>query len=317
MTGISIIVPSYNCEDYIERSLSSIKFQTLHDFECLVIDDASTDSSLKIINQVVGEDPRFRVYSFSENKGVGFVRNFGIQHARSSVIGFVDSDDYVDSFFYEKLLTKKSDSKADIVFCDVVEEKNLQYRYVHVYGSSPEILGKDVFLRQVIEDTKVKSWLFNKVFSRNLFEGVNFEGKTLEDFALLPTLIQRSNFVAYLPFTGYHYEMREGSLSRLTSCFERFELVEKAEKRKKWVEEHTPFLKDESINCLVRFYNLFFTAAREDNNGKHFFFQEKHILFLRRNSGDLLFNKRISIKRKIFLTFLLVISLIKYHWKDR
>lgn len=114
MTKVSVIIPVYNTEKYLEKCLDSVCNQTLKDIEILCINDCSTDDSLRILKKYAAKDERIKVINFEENKGVSIARNTGINCATGEFIGFVDSDDFVDKDFYEKLYCKAQESKADV-----------------------------------------------------------------------------------------------------------------------------------------------------------------------------------------------------------
>ena len=100
---ISVIVPVFNLENFIEECINSIKQQTLRSFEVLLINDGSTDNSLEIIRSNTTKDPQFRVYN-QPNSGVSAARNLGLHHAQGEFISFIDGDDIVPSNFLETLL---------------------------------------------------------------------------------------------------------------------------------------------------------------------------------------------------------------------
>lgn len=102
---ISIIIPVYNTEKYLRRCLDSIVAQTYKDFECIMVDDGSTDSSGTICDVFAAKDERFKVFH-NENHGVGYARNYGLSKMNGEYISFVDSDDWLASNFYETLIPK-------------------------------------------------------------------------------------------------------------------------------------------------------------------------------------------------------------------
>jgi glycosyltransferase involved in cell wall biosynthesis len=112
---VSVIVPVYNTEMYLEKCLSSLKNQTLKEIEFIVINDGSTDSSFKIMQKYAKEDKRFRIYS-KENEGVGKTRNLGIELSKGEYIGFVDSDDFVSINYFEELykVAKRMDAEISV-----------------------------------------------------------------------------------------------------------------------------------------------------------------------------------------------------------
>lgn len=112
---ISIIIPVYNVEKYLRQCLDSIIYQTFKDFECICINDGSTDNSLSILEEYAKKDKRFRILS-QQNQGVGVARNFGLRIAVGEYILFVDSDDFIDNNFCEKLYNNAKKYNSDIVF---------------------------------------------------------------------------------------------------------------------------------------------------------------------------------------------------------
>ena len=128
MTKVSVIIPIYNTEKYLKRCLDSVCNQTLSDIEIICINDCSTDNSLEILREYSAKDERVKVIDFKKNKGAAVARNIGIDEAQGEYIGFVDSDDFVDLDFYEKLYTKAIETGADIVkgeICELAEDGSL------------------------------------------------------------------------------------------------------------------------------------------------------------------------------------------------
>ena len=105
MAKISVIIPVYNTEKYLRRCLDSVCNQTLSDIEIICINDCSTDNSLEILREYSAKDERVKVIDFKKNKGAAVARNIGIDEAQGECLGFVDSDDFVDLDFSEKLYT--------------------------------------------------------------------------------------------------------------------------------------------------------------------------------------------------------------------
>lgn len=114
MPKVSVIIPVHNTEKFIEKCLDSVCNQTLSDIEIICINDASTDNSLEILKRYAAKDDRIKVVNFEENKGAAAARNTGIDAATGEYIGFVDSDDFIDAEFYEKLYNKAVDENADV-----------------------------------------------------------------------------------------------------------------------------------------------------------------------------------------------------------
>ena len=129
--NVSVIVPVYNAEEYLDECLASLEKQTLKNIEFIVIDDGSVDSSYKIMEKFAENDDRFRIFR-QENQGVGKTRNRGIKIAKGKYIGFVDSDDFVSRNYFEKLYKKAMKYDADVSIATHFirfSEEQKQYNY--------------------------------------------------------------------------------------------------------------------------------------------------------------------------------------------
>ena len=124
MPKVSVIIPVYNANKYLERCLDSVKNQTLEDIEIICIDDCSSDNSLDILNEYAKNDKRFKVIHHDINKGESSARNTGINNAKGEYLAFVDNDDTIDINFLEILYDTALSSKADIIKGEAKEHKN-------------------------------------------------------------------------------------------------------------------------------------------------------------------------------------------------
>ena len=112
-TLISIIVPAYNCEDCLERCITSLSRQTYENIEIIIVNDGSTDKTSEVCTSLKASDSRIRTMQ-KANGGTSSARNVGIECAKGSYLGFVDSDDYVEPYVYEKLLNAINDNSVRI-----------------------------------------------------------------------------------------------------------------------------------------------------------------------------------------------------------
>lgn len=193
---ISVIVPVYNMESYIERCLKSLVNQTLSDIEIIVVDDGSTDRSEIIIKQMQKVYKNI-VYLKKENGGQATARNMALKIAQGEYIGFVDSDDWIDLDMYENMYLLASEKKYDIVICNTVDE----YR------------GYQVFHRQsdVGKFRKCGS-VCNKIFRRELIGIVEFPvGLWYEDLCFGVKMLMKTEKIGYVEGHYYHAFNREGS----------------------------------------------------------------------------------------------------------
>lgn len=153
---ISVIVPVYNVEPYVEKCLDSILAQTYSDLEVLVIDDGSTDGCGEISDRYAEQDHRIQVFH-TENHGLSAARNIGLDHVNGQYIGFVDSDDWIDPDMYEELHNIIQKTDADIVTCrfyqeywNKTEESSGSLKQFSVEGS--DVLRTYLFQHEICQD---------------------------------------------------------------------------------------------------------------------------------------------------------------------
>lgn len=206
MPKVSVIVPVYNVENYIDRCLNSLVNQTLHDIEIIVVNDGSTDNSINIIKKYQNEYANKVKCVEKENGGLSDARNYGMKFATGDYIAFLDSDDYVDTTIYEKMYNKAVEENCDFVECDFIWKygNNEVKDYGEIYKNKHEMLEK----------ARVVAW--NKLIKRDLIvrAGIEFpKGLRYEDveffYKLLP-FIGKFGFVKeYL----IYYVQRENSIA--------------------------------------------------------------------------------------------------------
>lgn len=209
---LSIIVPVYNVESYLDKCLQSLVHQTLDQarYEILVVNDGSSDHCQEIIDTYVKRYKQVKAYQ-KQNGGLSDARNYGIKHAKGNYLAFVDSDDYVKANMYQVMLDKAKECDFDIVVCDFTEVYEKR-ECVFTSRIECDIMGTQA-IKKAICDIYPSAW--NKLYKRTLFDTVQFKkGVWFEDveclYRMLP-LIQ-SIGVVHEPF--YCYVQRNGSISK-------------------------------------------------------------------------------------------------------
>lgn len=198
---ISVLVPVYNSEKYIKRCIESVLTQTFPDFELILVDDGSTDSSGKLCDAYAVQDKRVRVYH-KPNEGISATREFAVCHAEGEYIQFVDSDDWVEDDMLFKLYGKANESNADIVGCNFIQEfDDRQIKTEAIYQT------KDAFLRSVIGNYWGVLWKI--LIRRELFSQYNIHfPKGIdggEDYFVVVSLLLNCKNVSFVDFYPYHY----------------------------------------------------------------------------------------------------------------
>ena len=182
---ISVIVPVYNVEGFVTKCLESIAAQTYPGFECIIVDDGSTDNTGAICDAFCVTDARFKVIH-QENRGVGFARNTGLDISKGEYIQFVDGDDALSPDTFEYTLR--------LIQSDTYDWVSYEYTYVDVTGdalSTSEtsdfgvIAGEDALRRMLVGPAKGRTVFkntTNKLYSRRILGGFRFRFQTYEDF---------------------------------------------------------------------------------------------------------------------------------------
>lgn len=211
---VSVIVPVYNVELYLEKCLLSLVNQTLQEIEILVINDGSRDNSQAVIDQFQDSYPD-KIFGFTkENGGLSDARNFGIDRAKGQYLGFVDSDDYVSETMFETMFCLAEKHGAGIAICNlqkVDEQGNVTQKLTQLDGF-PEKIELDQNL-SVFSD--LSYFACNKIFRRELFLHKRFKkGVHFEDIELIPQLLLDCNILAFAPGFHYQYLERQDSISK-------------------------------------------------------------------------------------------------------
>ena len=203
MPAVSVIIPVYKVESFVERCTRSLMEQTLRDVEFIFVDDASPDGSMDIIRRVTAEyDRDVRILVHPENKGLPAARNTGLAEAHGTYIFHCDSDDWPEKTMLEKMYGAAVSQEADFVYCDFFLEFGTGRRYMTTPDyATPEEMVKDGFL---VGNMKYNVW--NKLIHRDLYNGVEFpSGHGMgEDMTIIP-LATRAKAIARVPEALYHY----------------------------------------------------------------------------------------------------------------
>lgn len=209
---ISIIIPVYNVEKYLERCMNSVVKQTYTKLEIIVVDDGSTDSCPQMCDKFAQKDERIRVIH-KKNGGLSSARNAGIDAATGDFLMFVDSDDYI-ALETCAIVVSKIDDGTDIVsflFQRVYDNPNLNEK-IKENDETKIVLGRELF-KNYINRTDFTHMVCDKAFRRELFDGVRFiEGRLAEDMAICYKLIGKADAAVSINQVFYYYYMRENSI---------------------------------------------------------------------------------------------------------
>ncbi|MDO5137903.1 MAG: glycosyltransferase family 2 protein [Oscillospiraceae bacterium] len=213
---ISVIVPVYNAESSLHRCIDSILTQTYMDFELLLVDDGSTDSSASICDQYAARDERVRVFH-RENGGVSDARNCGLDNARGDYLCFVDSDDYVGQQYLNILLDMLLKNEADFSVVSMREVFSLDTVFTESEDVRTFLSSKEAF-QEMLTGRKfgVSSW--GKLYKKEIFDHIRFpQGVLYDDFYTLPYVVKNCRCCVYSTAIQYYYYHRQDSLTHSIS----------------------------------------------------------------------------------------------------
>lgn len=205
MPEVSVIVPVYNVEKYLEKCLNSLVNQTLENIEIIIVNDGTKDNSEEIIKKFMEKYPQKIVYLKKENGGLSDARNYGMPYAKGEYIAFLDSDDYVEKEIYKEMYELAKKENSDMVECDFLWEYPNKVRedIGQVYNGKKEMLEK----------VRVVAW--NKLIKRSILEKRQIQfpkGLRYEDVEFTYKLIPHLNKVSFLKKPYIHYIQRENSI---------------------------------------------------------------------------------------------------------
>lgn len=211
---VSIIIPVFNVENYIEKCIKSIAQQKYKNFECIVVDDGSPDKSIEIVKSLVKNDSRFIIIT-KENGGLSSARNEGIENATGEYILFVDSDDYIDTDLLSTTVSSIVKYDADICMFGL--------RYVDENGATLDTVKNnstsDYFEKDfLITENIVFNVACNKLYRRSVFNEIRFDENILsyEDAYIMPEVVYNKK-ICHVKKPLYNYVQRPLSLSKTIS----------------------------------------------------------------------------------------------------
>ena len=220
---ISIIVPFYNVEQYIDRCIQSLITQTYRNIEILLVDDCSPDNTLEIAKKYTKTDARIKILQYEKNRGLGGARNYGIQNANGEYVLFVDSDDYIEANTIERLYEKAKNNNLCVLEANYLKEgeSNTEILPIRDYFVNKVLSGKEYW--ESIPIAPVVAW--NKFYKLSFLKENNiaFKLRKFEDVAFTAEVFMQAKRVMNIDFPFYHYIVRENSIMTETTSISHLE----------------------------------------------------------------------------------------------
>ena len=263
---ISVIVPIYKAEAYLEECVHSIRNQTYQNLEIILVDDGSPDRCGEMCDAFAREDPRIRVFH-KENGGQSSARNLGLDHITGNYVTFADSDDWIEPGYYEKMMELIGQNGAQIAAgglrCDFPDGHFLVVDPGYTPDAPAIIFTKEDALREVTYAEKITNSPCDKVFSAEIFQNIRFpQRRAYEDFEIMVQILEQAERIVYDPHPYYHYRMTDESVTRGSFSQKHFLEADISRDRVAYYKKShpalTPYAEAKHIELCL---NIFFRSA--------------------------------------------------------
>lgn len=294
---ISVIVPIYNVEEYLNDCLQSILNQTYKDYEVILVDDCSSDSSLEICKLFVSSDSRFKLVKRDINGGLSAARNTGLSFACGDYIAFIDSDDRADKNYLDYLLKSLTLNNSDIAVCGITEI--LSNNRIIRKHSNDICVSKEEALKIMLYQREFDTSAWGKLYKKELFSNVRFtENIFYEDLDIMYRLFEKCNRISYTDITSYIYIHHKKSILRNGFNEKHLKLIDISESIVDFYQDMSEDLYKASVRRYV-YSNFFILNMLIDSDVKN----KEYMRLLRQNiikSADIvLYDKQSGLSDKL------------------
>lgn len=259
---VSIIIPVYNVEAYLQDCLNSILTQSWQNIEVIAIDDGSTDTSLAILKRFAKQDARCHIFS-QVNSGPSIARNLGLSKCHGDFITFLDSDDWVEKTYIEKLVRAMLHDQSDLAICGHwITYPHMRFK---VCSSSYAILNQKQAIKYLLQDKIVKNYAWGKMFRRSLLPTLTFPAHQIyEDVRTIYQAFLKASRFSLVNEPLYHYRMRCGSITYSLPSNSASELKKAMKEQRSAIAIHYPQLISElDLTLLKANLLILYTTARD------------------------------------------------------
>lgn len=300
---ISVIVPMYNVEKRIKTCLSSLRAQTMVNYEVILVDDGSTDNTEQICRDFCESNEHFSYYR-KENGGSASARNFGLDVSKGEYIAFVDADDFVSSRYLELMYEIINQTKCDIAQCSFVNVRDNQINEKPFNeNTNVEIISRINAIGMYFNHKRYLSLvvLWNKLYKRSLFENVKFvEGKSTDDEYVILELLNNTNQIAIFDAVLYAYVQTSNSQMRSSVSDKKIlDVLDLAEYRMDFFRK----LGDVALydKCMCNFCSvirgqLYYCKHHYNNIDKDML--NKYKIILKENRNNVFLSKNVDLRSK-------------------
>lgn len=243
---VSIIIPVYNIENYLEECINSVEIQTYKNLEIILVDDGSSDKSRELCDEYAIKDDRVKVIH-KKNGGLSEARNVGIETATGEYLYFLDGDDVIPTCAIEKLLNACENTCADVAFSGMkqfFDEVPAPHQNVE---NSVTVLDKTEAIRRMLLNDGCGHEAPAKLYKKIIWENESFpKGKLYEDYATLYKIISRCKKIVILEENLYWYRIRKSSIMHSEIMQKNMQLLDISQEVTDYLEKNVPEVKEEA-----------------------------------------------------------------------
>ncbi|MBQ4562237.1 MAG: glycosyltransferase [Clostridia bacterium] len=310
---ISIIVPIYKVEDYLEDCVNSILNQTYTNIEVILVNDGSPDRCPELCDMYAAKDPRVCVIH-KPNGGLSSARNAGLDHCKGEYIGFVDSDDRISETMYEEMVALRKGYRTIIKTGLIAKDElgNLIYKDV----SSKKTVSQEQMLKNILLNKDGGS-VCTRLYPRAVIADKRFdEGKLNEDLLFMVSIIENIDDVVYTDTIGYEYFIRKGSISNIFGKAVH-DMVDNSSIVRRFVEDNFPNCFEEAQRFEIRQHIGFLTRCpfRYDRKSDEIYL--KALKYVRKNLKTGICNSYLTRKEKLLMIAVSVAPKIVSRYMER
>lgn len=294
---VTIVVPIYNVEKYIDRCINSILNQTYKNLEIILVDDGSPDNCGKMCDEYAQKDSRIKVVH-KENGGLSDARNAGIDIAKGKYISFIDSDDYIEPEYVEILYKTISEDKSDMAISShkVIYENGT---VLEKATGEKSVLNPKQVLKRILYDEGIDLSAWAKLYKIELFQEVRYpKGRIFEDASTTYKLIDESQKVSINSKSTYNYMIRNNSISNITFSTKKMDLITSTKEMSDYIKGKYPDLEKACNRRLM--YAYLSTLSQLAMSTKKFPDEQKILMdYIRKNKKEILKDKSVPKRDKL------------------
>lgn len=302
---ISIIIPIYNVEDYIQECLDSILNQTYKNLQIIIVDDGSTDNSLKIVETYKSKFNNIIILS-QKNKGVSEARNLAFKYIQGEYVMYIDSDDFLQKNMMEILFDEAKKHDADITICEyyVYYDKDTNKNFIQRYNVNFGVPYDKFYIMNMMLNFKLQGQLWHKLFKTKLLKTNNFQfepGRYIQDIFPVFKMVSKSENIIFIDKPLYFYRQRETSTVHKKGMKIADDYYFAMKSIIKYINNNNIHIDIESLNrfkaIVLSNFIEYYTSADKNNNYNSF--RNTKYYEMNINMIYLFFQRKLSVKVKL------------------